>query len=134
MHLVRERAEPRTFDLPASHVPGATLYFEVLRDPGTREANCGERLEYEKTANLDEFYVAKVDPSGLSCRAVLFRKERPFSDAYEYWPSGVLRKRTLTKPEQPPGVQYYDPEGHPVDAPVPELSDGQTLPENAPTL
>jgi hypothetical protein len=126
VRLVRVEKKPREFDLPALESPGASIYFEVLRDPTTGEPAVGAQVDYTKTEHLGEFFAGQVDSSGHTCHAVLFRKEIAFSDSYEYWPNGRLR--LMTGPDQPPAVTHYDHEGSQVILPVPELKAGAEIP------
>lgn len=120
LRLVRAERVPREFGLPTAEEPGSVIYFEAVHDPATRDLRLGERLPYRETEPLDEFFAAQVDPSGRACRATLFRKEIAFSDAYEYWPTGRLQKRTMTGPDRPKSVAHYDRDGRPVADPAPE--------------
>ncbi len=120
VQLVRADNAAQEFELPIAAPPGAAVYFEVVRGPATPGLRLGARLDYPQTEHLTELYAGKVGPSGKTGQATLFRKEIAFSDTYDYWPTGHLRKRTMTGPDQPPSVTHYDREGRPVASPVPE--------------
>jgi hypothetical protein len=122
--FVRGEKKPREVKLRAAQPPGATVYFEVVGDSESGEPSVGKQIDYGATENLGEFFTGEVGPSGETCQAILLRKEILFSDAYEYWPTGSLKKRTTTRSGQTPSVASYDLEGRPLAVPLPELTAG----------
>ena len=120
LRLVRMDKEPRRFEVSAPEEDGNTVYFAVVRDPASRQTKLGKQLDYRETEPLDEFFAGKVDDGGRTYLATEFRKEIAFSEAYDYWPNGHLRQRTMTGPDQPPGVEHYDPEGQRIADAMPE--------------
>ena len=84
--MVHAEKVDRDIKLSAKESPGATVYFEVVRDPQTRRLGVGKPLLYSETEQLAEFFAGEVDASGQTCRAVLLGREIAFSDTYDYWP------------------------------------------------
>ena len=111
LRLVRVGNPTRTLELTAPDKPGASVYFKVIRDSAGREPDVGEQIDYQDTEHLQEFFAGNVARSGQTCQASLFRREIAFSEAYEYWPNGRLRKRAMTGPDQAPAVAHYDRNG-----------------------
>src|SRR5262249_12994367 len=95
-----------------------TVYFAVDRS-NEAEPKPGRDVSYTETEPFDEFFVGEIDQPGQSCHLTLFQKETTFSDTYEYWPTGRLRKRTMITPDRPPSVMLAYQEGN--LAPCPEI-------------
>jgi hypothetical protein len=113
LRVVRLDPRRRQVQLPGTEEPGATVYFRGEGDPA-RSTQIGERLKYSETEPLSHFFVGKVGPLGQTFQATLYCREIAFSDRYEYWPNGRLKKRTMSGPDMPESVAEYDEKGRPV--------------------
>ncbi len=102
IQLVRAVKGTRACPLPTPIAPGAVVYFAA-----TAGGPAGDPLEYGETEGLDEIFAGEVGPDGMTVNATLLRRERAFSDAYDYWPDGALKRRTMTKLGQPPAVTEH---------------------------
>ncbi len=123
LQLVRAGTGPLTFTLPSPAKPGTMACFAVLGDPANNEPSIGDRLDFPATEALVQFFAGKVASDGLTGAATLFRKDIAFSDSYDYWPNGRLRKRVLTRTGHLPTIVVYDQDGRPTTDGMPETSE-----------
>jgi hypothetical protein len=122
--VVRAEKEPREIPLAESAEPGETIYFEAI---ASEPPAVGRPIRYADTESLDGFFAGIVDASGQMCQAIRYRKDLFFSDAYEYWPNGRMRKRIMNGGDKPQRVVEYDRDGKQVKEQIAALSPEQLI-------
>jgi hypothetical protein len=104
LSLVRVDPTLREVTLGEASPAETPIYFEVKRDPTTREPRVGKQLEYANTQLLSEFFAGKTSAAEKTGTVQLFRKEITFADLYEYRPTGQLQTRTMIRPGKEPVI------------------------------
>lgn len=93
---------------PAS--PGTMVYFAVT-DQSERFPNRDDQIQYSDTLDRREYYTGIIEFDRTEAKVVRVKKQEVFTDEYEYWPSGQLRKRVTSRPGQPIVFESYDERG-----------------------
>jgi hypothetical protein len=85
-------------------------YFTVRR---RREGalELGAQVTYAETERWTEFLQAEESQPGTAAELWLMRRMEVLRDRYSYWPTGVLRDRTLTRMDQSEVTWRYDEQG-----------------------
>jgi hypothetical protein len=119
IELVRLEKEPREVALIPPAEPEDTIYFAVATGAAPGEVSIGERLTYEDTEHREEFFAGHAGPTGKTGKVQRFRREIAFTDIYEYWPNGRMRRRIKNGAGKPPSEENYDRYGDRVAERIP---------------